>query len=214
MVNNNQRCVIISASPQLTDDFVKSKICKDDFIICADGGADTLIKSGIQPNLVAGDFDSSKNYKQIKGVEIITLSVKKDDTDTMYCVRYALNKGFKNFLFLGSTGGRIDHTLANLSILLFLKKNGAFGIISDEYSDVFLLESGNNEFKGLKGKTVSVMPFACESVCLSYSGMSYPLNRTTVTTDYPFSISNVASQDNVTITLHSGTALLVLPTKE
>ncbi len=59
MVNSTSRCVIISASPELDSEFLKTKINSDDYIICADGGADKLIPIGIVPDLIIGDFDSS-----------------------------------------------------------------------------------------------------------------------------------------------------------
>lgn len=211
MVGNRGRCVIVSASPQVCSDFIKSRIRNDDFIICADAGADAMLKVGIKPDLIIGDFDSAKFINRFNDVEIVTLPAAKDDTDTMYCVKYALQRGFKDFLFLNATGGRTDHTLSNLSCLLFLRNNGASGIISDQYNDISLLEKGNNILYNLKGKTVSVMPFACEKVCLSYTSMMYPLNKSTVTADYPYSISNVVMNNDATVTVHSGNALLIIP---
>lgn len=206
--------MIVSAAPQISTGFLKSKLRKDDFVICADGGADILLECAIVPDLIIGDFDSSKKYRQFAGTDIITLPVSKDDTDTMYCVKHALQMGFSDFIFLGATGGRLDHTLANLSLLLFLRSKGASGTVSDQYNDISLLNEGENVLRNLKGRTISVMPFACESVCLSYSGMLYPLEHSTITSVYPYSISNVALSDAVTVTVHSGNALLVLPTKE
>lgn len=214
MVGNRGRCVIVSASPQVSPDFIKSRLRTDDFVICADAGADAMLKVGVKPNLIIGDFDSAKFINRFNDVEIVTLPAVKDDTDTMYCVKYALHSGFKDFLFLNATGGRTDHTLANLSCLLFLRNNGASGMISDQYNDISLLEKGDNVLYNLKERTISVMPFACENVCLSYIGMMYPLNKSTVTADYPYSISNVVLSDAATVTVHSGNALLILPALE
>lgn len=214
MVNSKNRCVIVAASPQTNVSFIKSQISENDFIICADGGADKLAEAGITPDWIIGDLDSSSNYAHFENTNVTVLPTQKDDTDTMYCVKKALEKGFKSFLFLGATGGRIDHTLANLSVLLYLKKNNAVGIISDEFADTFLLNIGDNVFENVKGRTISVMPFASDSVRLTYKGMMYPLENAVVKTEYPFSISNVAVSDTTVITLHSGTALIVLPRKE
>lgn len=211
MVVKSRRCVIICASPQSDREFIVSRLKKSDFIICADGGADLLVSTGKVPDLIIGDFDSSKNYKYFENVKITVLPVSKDDTDTMYCVRTALEMGFDDFLFLGATGGRLDHMLANLSVLLFLKKNNARGVISDEFGDTLLLKQGDNILSEKKGRTVSIMPFACEEVCLSYKGMMYPLENSVISTEYPYTISNVTVNDNAIVTLHSGNALLVLP---
>lgn len=214
MVNYNARCVIVAASPQNDQSFIKSQISNDDFIICADGGADALISTGVTPDLIIGDFDSSQHYKVFNDTKTVTLPTCKDDTDTMYCVKTALDMGYRNFLLLGATGGRLDHTLANLSVLLFLDKYNAMGVISDEYGDTMLLHHGDNPIKNMKGRTASVMPFACNEVCLSYKGMKYPLDNDLVSAEYPFTISNVIIDELTVVTLHSGNALLVLPRSE
>ncbi len=210
MVNSTSRCVIISASPELDSEFLKTKINSDDYIICADGGADKLIPIGIVPDLIIGDFDSSDNYKHFKDSEVVTLQVQKDDTDTMHCAAEAVKRGFKDIDFFGVTGGRIDHTLANLSVLLYIQNNGARGKIIDEFNEVSLLTKGENILKNVRGKTISVMPFACFSAVLSYEGMFYPMNNKTVSADFPYTISNVAVDDDVKIFLSSGTALLII----
>ena len=210
MVNSNTRCVIISASPELDSDFLASQINADDYVICADGGADKLIPIGIVPNLIIGDFDSSVNYKHFKDSEVVTLKVQKDDTDTMHCAAEAISRGFKNIVFFGATGGRIDHTLANLSVLLYLQNNDASGKIIDEFNEISLLNSGRNILANVCGKTISVMPFACFTATLSYKGMFYPMESQSVNADFPYTISNVAVDDEVEIFLHSGTALLII----
>lgn len=210
MADMKKRCVIISASPDTDSEFVKSHITDDDYIICADGGADKLVPTGIRPDLIIGDLDSSKYYDYFKDIEIVSLPVMKDDTDTQHCAETAVKKGFRNILFLGATGGRLDHTLANLSVLLYLKNRGCKGRIVDKFSDISILENGENKLFGAKGRTVSVMPFASKEVTLSYVGMLYPLKHQTVSSEYPYSISNVAACDEVTVILHSGEALLII----
>ena len=214
MVNSNTRCVIISASPELNSDFLKTHIKPEDYVICADGGADKLIPIGIVPDLIIGDFDSSQNYKYFKKSEIVTLEVQKDDTDTMHCAAEAVKRGFKNIVFFGVTGGRIDHTLANLSVLLYLKNNGAEGKIIDEFNEISLLNQGGNVIENVKWKTVSVMPFACFTATLSYKGMFYPLENKSVDIDFPYTISNIAVENNIEVFLHSGTALLIIVNKD
>ena len=82
--------------------------------------------------------------------------------------------------------------------------------IIDEFNEVSLLTKGENILKNVRGKTISVMPFACFSAVLSYEGMFYPMNNKTVSADFPYTISNVAVDDDVKIFLSSGTALLII----
>lgn len=213
MVDHVKRCVIVAASPQTDSDFIKSKIREDDFVICADGGADKLISTEIVPDRIIGDMDSTKSSGYFNNTKTTVLPVRKDDTDTMYCVKTALEMGYKDFLILGATGARLDHTLANLSVLLYLRDNGAQGVITDRWGYTLLLKNGDNFFEGRNGAAVSIMPFASESVTLSYDGLMYPLENTVVSAEYPYTISNVITSDLARVTLHSGTALVIFPTE-
>lgn len=210
MVASPKRCVIISASPELDSDFLKTHIAPNDYLICADGGVDKLIPTGFAPDLIIGDFDSSKNYKYFNDIEVVELQIKKDDTDTLHCAAEAVKRGFTDIVFLGATGGRLDHTLANLSVLLFLQNNNVNGRIVDKFNEVSLLKQGKNFLTNVRGKTISVMPFACFTAVLSYKGMLYPMEDKVVSADFPYTISNIAVDDNVEIFIRSGTALLII----
>ncbi|MDF3003432.1 MAG: thiamine diphosphokinase, partial [Bacillota bacterium] len=88
------RCVIITAfqsAPLLHSfDFHQS-----DFIICADGGYMHAAQVGLRPHVLIGDFDSlGKEALELQkdfegsGGRIIRLPAEKDDTDTLYCLKY------------------------------------------------------------------------------------------------------------------------------
>ena len=203
-----RRCVIVAASPEYDIGFIRSSVMPEDYIICADGGADILSAAGIEPDLIVGDFDSSKEKDLFPNTERIVLSTHKDDTDTMHCTAVGLERGFRCFLYLAATGGRTDHALANLSVLIYLSNNDAHGIISDKYNDIVLLDRGRNIIHTKKGSVISVLPFGSASAELSYEGLLYPLEKGTVTINFPYTISNEACEDTVSVTLHSGSALL------
>ena len=208
MVKN--RCVIVGASPAANAEFIEKMIQQSDFVICADGGRDIIAKTSITPDLIIGDMDSSSDTKVFESIPTKILPVIKDDTDTMYCVKTALSMGFERFLLLGTIGGRMDHTLANLSVLLYLRNHNAEGAIISEYEEITLLDSGVNVISDVKGKTISVMPFACERIKLSYNGLFYPLKEAAVTAEYPYTISNKAVENEIEITVHEGKALLII----
>ncbi len=208
MAATKGRCVIVSASPDTDPEFVEALVNKDDFLVCADGGVDLIAKTSLRPSLVVGDFDSAKQRDVFPEAEIVTLLTRKIDTDTMHCADIALERGYRSFLLLGATGGRTDHALANLSVLLYLASKGAHGVISDRRNDISLLMPGVNEFHTEPGTTISVLPFGDKRAVLSYTGMSYPLDHGEVFAEYPYTISNEAVSADVTVTLHSGSALI------
>ena len=86
-----------------------------DFIIAADKGLLYLQNLGITPNLVIGDFDSLGHTPN--GRNIIVLPCEKNDTDMGAAVAEGVMRGYKNFILYGASGGRADHTLANIQLI-------------------------------------------------------------------------------------------------
>lgn len=208
MGNEMKRCIIISAAPFADISFFKNQISDDDFVICADGGYVYAENSGIVPDLIVGDFDSSTVPNT--NVETVILPTHKDDTDTMYAVREGIRRGYTEFVFLAATGGREDHTLANYSILLYLKHHGCRGEILSGKTAIFLLENEQMTIKYQKDKTFSIFPFACKSCFVSLSGFYYPLSSYTLTAEFPLGVSNVITSDKATVSVSGGTAIICI----
>ena len=127
-----QRCVIVGGAEIRNYAFVRKQLRPDDYVIFCDSGLTHMERLGVSPALIVGDFDSHANPKL--PVETIVLPCEKDDTDTVFAVKEALNRGFDTFLLAGVVGGRLDHTLANVSILVMLQEQGKRGSIVDDYS--------------------------------------------------------------------------------
>lgn len=86
-----RRCVIISAYN--TSSVRESiRLRDDDFVLCADGGYALAMREGVRPDLLIGDFDSMAAPEN-PVCKIVRLPMHKDDTDTMACVRYAIDQG-------------------------------------------------------------------------------------------------------------------------
>ena len=101
-----------------------------DLILAADGGYRHCQAAGLRPDLLLGDLDSLETPPQALPVQ--TFPAEKDDTDTMLAVKYALAQGCTTVHLYGCTGGRLDHTLANLQTLGYLAQAGAAGYLYDE----------------------------------------------------------------------------------
>lgn len=92
-------------------------------IIGVDRGSLLIEEMGITPDLVVGDFDSLKKAElaQIESnVSDIRYSVaEKDLTDTEMAVGYAfMDYRVESLTLVGSTGGRLDHFLTTLFMML------------------------------------------------------------------------------------------------
>lgn len=86
----------------------------------ADKGISTLLAHDIKPNIVFGDFDSidQKSLTSIKDIEKYEYPAEKDDTDLGLAFYWALQQNPDRIRIFGNTGGRLDHTLAGIQLLL------------------------------------------------------------------------------------------------
>ena len=202
------RCVIISGSPDTSVEEIKTLCTDDDFIVCADSGYTFARKAGLNPDLIIGDFDSLEEELPTD-TEVVKLNTVKDDTDTEHCVMECIRRGYKDFLLLGSVGGRTDHTFANIAILSFLSEYNYHGVARNNGEEIQILKEGTYNMDGKKGLTFSVFPYGCESVNVTYKGAKYPLDSYTLTYNVSRGISNVFSEDNAEIIVNRGRAILL-----
>ena len=146
------------------------------------------------------------------GTEIIQLPCEKDDTDVFFAVKEAICRGFKDFVLVGVIGQRFDHSLVNISVLQFLKKNGASGVIYDDYSKMQLVVAVVEPV--LVPDTYSYFSLMC--IAGDVSGVTiknakYPLEKGTITSDYQYGVSNeVLPGQTAEVTLEKGVLLLVM----
>ena len=211
MAAEKQKCMIIGASPILDGRVFQEFDPKDYFVICADGGYETALKLGLVPDLVVGDFDSAQK-RPPASLRTLVLPVEKDVTDTMFAALKGLAKGLRDFVLLGCLGGpRLDHSLASIETLLYLRDHGAWGFLADERTKVFLLREEKLRITKLKGATVSVFPYGCPTCTVTYTGLQYPLTRGSLTVGgLLMGVSNSITADDAEIKVHSGTALVAV----
>lgn len=202
------RAVLLCAAPNINSKFVKEQIRCGDFLVCVDGGYYLAEKLGLFPNLVVGDFDSYKTPSQIKAKEIITLPANKDDTDTFYAIKETLKHDVDEILILGGTGGRLDHTFANFSLLKHVY-NRCNCKIEDEENIIFYTEE-EYTIHNQENRTVSIFPFACQAAQISLHGFSYPLNNYNLQADVPLGISNVIEKKEAKIEVKGGGVLIFM----
>lgn len=179
------KCVIVGAG-----DFfgLRRKPGDDDFVIAADGGYDYLFKEGIRIDLLIGDMDSiNKDFSQIN---CIILPTKKDDTDMIAAMREGLKKGFTQFEIYGALGGRLDHTLANVQSLLFLKNKNANGIIYGKEDSLELISNESRIFSSDMSGMISVFAYGGNAHHVTERGLEYEVNDETLECGFPLGVSN------------------------
>ncbi len=183
-----------------------------DYTICADGGANHTYKMGLTPQLIVGDMDSIEEevvdfYKK-QNVAFKTYEMRKDDTDTTIAIKQAIMLAPKTIGLFGSSGKRLDHTLANIGSLFFIKSNGIAGKIIDEYSEVQIAEEKTG-VKGNKGDTVSLISLSEWTKGVTLEGLEYPLTNYDIHRDHQIGVSNVMTGSHCFITKKSGDLLVI-----
>lgn len=204
-----KKCFIVGAGDLTVGALSKSE---EDFLIAVDGGLSYCGVLGEEPDLIIGDFDSltEKEREALELLEkqtvdrVIRLKPEKDDTDMLYALKWALERGYREFRIYGATGGRLDHTLANIQCLLYLKNHGASGYLMDGNSMVLVLKNETVQFqKNLEGY-LSLFSLGERAEGVTIRGMKYPLEGYTVTNDYPIGISNEFIGEKAQVSVEKG----------
>ena len=201
------RCVIVGGANINNYDFIREKLSADDYIIFCDSGLKHMENLRVQPSLIVGDFDSHENPQL--DVETIVLPCEKDDTDTVYAVKEAIKRGYDNFLLIGVVGARLDHTLGNVYILLYLDSLGKKGCIIDDFSK---MEIVSNEPAYIEDSYsfFSLLNISGTAKGITIENAKYPLENGEITCEYQYGISNeVLCGEMAKVSVDKGRALLI-----
>lgn len=179
-----------------------------DCIIAADGGYALCRREGIMPDLVLGDFDSLGELPDHPNTYLAP--VEKDDTDMMLAIKKGLSMGHKEIHIYGGTGGRMDHTLANLQSLLYIVRHGGSAWLYDKDARYTALENGTLSLPAREKGIFSVFAMDGKAEGVSISGAKYTLKDSTLTPDFPLGVSNHFVGEQVTVSVKNGALLICL----
>jgi thiamine pyrophosphokinase len=181
-------------------------------IICADSGASYLYAVGMIPEVIIGDMDSLDpdilSYFEEKGSKIIKHPETKDETDTQLALNYAVHASPDEIYIFGAFGSRIDHTMANLSILISCAKRGIKVKLIDEWCEAFVV-TDEYVIEGDVGQTVSLLPFSDIVTGITLKGFEYSIDNGVMEIGNPYGVSNRLKEERGTITVHSGNLIVI-----
>ncbi|MEG1878654.1 MAG: thiamine diphosphokinase [Pseudoflavonifractor sp.] len=178
-----------------------------DFLIAADGGYAWLQDLGLTPDLVIGDMDSLNTPPT--GVEVLRLPREKDDTDMLAAVRVGMEKGCRSFQIYGGTGGRFDHTLANLQLLAWLSQRQCAGVLYGTDWTATAVTEGALTLPPAEGDMLSVFAWGGDALGVDLVGLKYPLKDATLTCQMPLGVSNEFTGVPACVSVKTGTLLVV-----
>lgn len=195
METKKGKCIIVAAGDLTVSEM---DISEGDLVIAVDGGLEYCRALGVEPDLVLGDFDSVGEellaqvelWERLDPERVVRLKPEKDDTDTLAAVRVALERGYNSFLLYGAMGGRLEHTIANIQCLLFLRHHGAVGYMMDAGGMCFVMEDEERRFGASMRGYLSLFSLGEKAEGVDIRGMKYELNDAVITNDFPIGISN------------------------
>ena len=205
-----KNCIIVGAG-----EFDVNRICvgPEDLVIAADGGYTYCRRLGIRPGLILGDFDSldekGKAQMEEEGARILRLPVEKDDTDMLAAIRTGLDRGYRKFRLYGALGGRLDHTIANIQCLNFMKDQGAEGVILEENGSSLLARDETVTFDMTEGR-MSLFALGERAEGVTIRNMKYTLQNAVLTNSFPIGVSNEFTGERGSVTVRKGTLLILL----
>jgi thiamine pyrophosphokinase len=205
--------ILIFANGELPDlDNARALIQKGDTIICADGGTRHARALDLRPDLIIGDMDSAEkeDFERLKeaGVAIELFPHDKNETDLELAIHRAIELNPTQLIIVGGLGGRLDHTLANLS-LLTNPRLSAFDVRLDDGIEEVLVCRDQVEVHGKRGDIVSLIPWGGVVSEVQTMNLKWPLHKETLHPDRTRGISNEMLGESASVSIGSGLLLVV-----
>lgn len=208
---NIHRIIIITGGIIDGNETERTGIKPDDFIICADSGADNTLKLGLSPDLIIGDMDSvnPENLNEMRetGREIIAHPAEKDESDTELALIKAVEMNPEEILIIGASGGRADHFLCNI-MLLCRFRNANITLINP--GEKISLARKRHTIDEPEGTLLSLIPLSDTVDGISLTGCRYPLREETLHKGSSRGLSNILSERPALLTKGDGDLLLIL----
>ena len=184
-----------------------------DYIICADGGANHAYKMNITPNYIIGDSDSINKevidfYKK-QNVLFEEFPSKKNETDSELCILLSKSLNASKIDLFGTLGGRIDHILANINLLYYIREQEIIPRIISEQEEIYIATNECVKIKGNVNDIISIIPIKGDAKGVTLENLEYPLNNYDMNYSTPLGISNIMLSEECKIAVKKGSLLII-----
>ncbi|MFX3624612.1 MAG: thiamine diphosphokinase [Ectobacillus sp.] len=194
-------------------------VCKNAGVVWAavDRGVYYLLKKGIVPNVAFGDYDSVTEEelawieKKLKHIHIVPR--EKDETDLELALHWAIEQRPNAIWILGATGGRLDHALANVQMLIKGVEAGICMKIIDYKNEITLKKPGLYHIEAdVKYPYLSFLPMTEKVTGITLEGVKYPLQNKTIYWGSTLCISNELVEEKGTFSFATGILMVIRST--
>ena len=201
------KVLLIADSPDFDSAYIQRRAGTVDQIIVTDGAVDKL-PPDVCPHIICGDFDSLQlpsARERFVASDFITLA-DQNQNDLEKALVLALSRGAKEITIASAFGGRMDISIANLSVMIrhhtschlaMVHGKVMTRVLSDRSS-----EAASVTFEAPPGSQLSCIPLDGEAV-VSISNVKWPLLKASLQSG-SHGVSNEASGGAITVQVHRG----------
>lgn len=212
----NEKIAII-AGGELDSSFLLPFIQREQFeyVIAVDGALAFTFEHRIPIQAAVGDFDTIAEETLQKvtaqdGLYVERHVPEKDETDTELALHIAMKRNPKSITILGAAGGRLDHFLGNMQILLQPLRADIPCAIVDACNRIHLHKESFVIHRAEQfGKYVSLLPWTPNVENLSLIGFQYPLSHVIMEQGDSLGISNELCAETGTVQFDSGVLVCI-----
>lgn len=196
------RTVLFSGG-RINLEFVSEYLKKEKFdkVVCVDSGLVGAARLGVHVDAILGDFDSVssevlESFKENRAGDkdaalFVSYPAAKDYTDTSMAVGWVLEQKPSEIVILGATGGRLDHLLSNINILMEPLRERVPAYVVDECNRLYLIDGAHRFMReDTFGKYISFLPLTTSVTGVTLRGFEYPLDKETLKIGMSRAISN------------------------
>ncbi len=204
-------CALVAAADFNTEAF-EAMYEEDifDAVIAIDAGYSHLLAIDVVPDLVIGDFDSLGYFP--KGIRTSRFSAHKDKSDMELALERVKSRRYDAVVVFGATGGRLDHTIANLQLFTKFSQLGISVTVIDKQNEIVFV-TGPDVFESEAKPSGTVSVFAMNDTAEGFfeRGLKWELDDATLTNKTSLGLSNELIGEPVLIGVESGTIMIFMP---
>jgi thiamine pyrophosphokinase len=182
-------------------------------VIAADGGYLHAENLGLEVNMLIGDLDSvspeDRSAFETQGVTMMSFPEAKDETDLELALTYAFRSGAEDIVLIGTLGGRLDMSIANLLLLTHPQIAPIRVEVWSDHQTAWVIRPPGGELVGEDGDTVSLIPIAGDVFGVSTKNLVYALSDAKLVSGEARGVSNVMTAKAAYVEVERGTLLVV-----
>jgi thiamine pyrophosphokinase len=201
------KVLLIADSPDFDSAYVERCADTVDKIIVTDGAVDKL-PSAVRPHIICGDFDSLRlpaAREKYLSSEFITLA-DQNQNDLEKALMLALSRGATDVTIASAFGGRMDVSVANLSVMIRHHASCKLAMVHREVMTRVLSDrspaAATLTFDARPGSQLSCIPLDGEAI-VSISNVKWPLFKAPLRSG-SHGVGNKALGGAVTVRVHQG----------